>query len=260
MPVSRPHWLSTLGDLEGHREVWLSIMAPAAAGSSSTHRAPEGSTCLSPLCTVGGCGCHVLCQHLFSGPPACGWVWPCRRGLASPQRPVPQNHSVQRSVPGAVLPALCLAIFILRVGNAFLQEAHLRDQSLQLHGMAGLCRLLYWLPLPRTVTETHQLTGQDKSGFSTTVASAHLWLRTPLPPPLAGLNRTVKSLWCPLGGNGWGELGFWAPATGASSAVARGVLSPWLYSWQVMELPSGGGALVRSTGASPEAMALSSCL
>lgn len=190
---------------------------------SSSHPL-EGCTCLSPLCTVGGCGCHSLCHHLFSVPPAWGWVWLSPSYLDSLQRPVPWNLSIQRSVPGAILPALCLAIFILRVGNAFLQEAHLLDQSLQLHGVARLCWLFHWLLLLRAVTETHQMTGQDKSGPSTAAASTSGYI--PLPPLLAGLKRTVKSLCCPLGGNGWGELGFWVPETGVCSAVARGVLSP----------------------------------
>lgn len=142
VPRSRPHWLSALGDLEGHREAWLSLMAPAAMEQwavAPTHRPLEGCTCLSPLRTVGRCGCHALCQHLFSVPPAWGWVCLCRTYLASPQRLVPRNDSRQPTevFAGAILPALCLAIFILRVGNAFLQEAHLLDQSLQLHGELG---------------------------------------------------------------------------------------------------------------------------
>lgn len=140
VPGSRPHWLSALGDLEGHREACLSLMTPAATRQwavALTHRPLEGCTCLSPLRTVGRCDSHVRCQHLFSVPPAWGWVWLCWIYLASLQRLVPWYDSRPRSLPGATLPALCLAIFILRVGNAFLQEAYLLDQSLHLHGEPG---------------------------------------------------------------------------------------------------------------------------
>lgn len=52
VPRSRPHWLSAFGDLEGHREAWLSLMTPAAMEQwavAPTHRPLEGCTCLSPL-------------------------------------------------------------------------------------------------------------------------------------------------------------------------------------------------------------------
>lgn len=170
-------------------------------GSSPTHISLEGCTCLSPhpihSWWVGEAAVPHVTQHLFPAPPAWGCMWLCWGYLASQQKPVPWSRSVQRSVPGAVFPALCLAIFILGVGNAFLQEAHLLINPCS--RMARLLQPLCWrLLLLRTVTETHQLTGQDKSGFSTTAALAHLWLQALLPPPLAGPNRTVKSLWCPL--------------------------------------------------------------
>lgn len=118
------------------------------------------------------------CSQLLQPGAACGSagvILLVSRGL------FPWSLSVQRSVPGAVFPALCLAIFILGVGNTFLQEAHLLINPCS--RMAGLLRPLCWLLLLlRTVTETHQLTGQDKSEFSTTVASAHLWLQAPSPP------------------------------------------------------------------------------
>lgn len=189
----QPHWSSAFSDLEEHRDVaWhYCFCRNGVVGTSPTHISLEGCTCW----WVGEAAVPHVTQHLFPAPPAWGCMWLCWG-----------YHSVQRSVPGAVFPALCLAIFILGVGNAFLQEAHLLINPCS--RMAGLLQPLCWpLLLLRTITETRQLTGQDKSGFSTTAASAHLWLQALFPPPLAGPNRTVKSLWYPLGGVAAENLG-----------------------------------------------------
>lgn len=113
-----------------------------------THRSLEGCTCLSLHLVhswwVAETAVAHVTQHLFPAPPAWGCVWLCCGYLASQQRPVPRSCSVQRSGPGAVFPPLCLVIFILGVGNAFLQETHLlinpcSHMARLLHCSAGCC-------------------------------------------------------------------------------------------------------------------------